>query len=100
MIERSGELPVKQQCELLGLNRSGVYYRPRPVPEADLRLMRRIDELHLEFPYYGARRLAQQLKREGWEIGRLHARSLMRRMGVAALYRRPRTSIPARGASI
>jgi putative transposase len=100
MIERSGKLTVKRQCELLGLNRTGVYYQPRPVPEPDLRLMRRIDELHLEFPYYGARRLAQQLKREGWDVGRLHLRSLMRRMGIAALYRRPRTSIPARGASI
>ena len=65
MIERGGKLTVKRQCELLGLNWTGVYYQPRPVPEADLRLMRRIDELHLEFPYYGARRLAQQLKREG-----------------------------------
>jgi len=70
------------------------------VPEADLHLLRRIDELHLEFPYYGARRVTQQLKREGCNVGRLHVRSLMRRMGIAALYRRPRTSIPARGASI
>jgi len=100
MIERGGKLSVKRQCELLGLNRTGVYYQPRPVPEADLRLMRRIDELHLEFPYYGARRLAEQLKREDWKIGRLHVRSLMRRMGIAALYRRQRTSIPARGATI
>jgi putative transposase len=100
MIERSGKLTVKRQCELLGLNRTGVYYQPRPVPESDLQLMRRIDELHLQFPYYGARRLAEQLKREGWDIGRLHVRSLMRRMGIAALYRRPRMSIPARDASI
>jgi putative transposase len=100
MIERGGKLTVKRQCELLGLNRTGLYYQSRPVPEADLRLMRRIDELHLEFPYYGARRLAQQLKREDWDVGRLHVRSLMRRMGIAALYRRPRTSIPTRGASI
>lgn len=77
-----------------------MYYQPRPVPQTDLQLMRRIDELHLQFPYYGARRLAEQLKREGYEVGRLHVRSLMRRMGIAALYRRPRTSIPARGASI
>ena len=100
MIE-GGEGPtVKRQCELLALNRSGVYYRPRRVPEADLALMRRIDELHLQFPYYGARRLAKQLKREGDGVGRLHVRSLMQRMGIEALYRRPRTSIPARGAAI
>jgi len=91
---------VQRQCELLELNRSGVYYRPRPVPEADLALMRRIDELHLQFPYYGARLLAKQLQREGCDVGRLHVRTLMRRMGIEALYRRPRTSIPARGASI
>ena len=54
MMERSGKLTVRRQCELLGLNRTGVYYRPRPVPQTDLRWMRRIDELHLEFPYYGA----------------------------------------------
>jgi putative transposase len=100
MIERTGMLTVKRQCELLGLNRTGVYYQPRPVPEVELRLMRRIDELHLQFPYYGAWRIAQQLKRDDWDVGRLHVRSLMRRMGVAALYRRPRTSIPAWGASI
>jgi putative transposase len=100
MIERRGKLTVKRQCELLGLNRTGVYYQPRAVPETDLQLMRRMDELHLQFPYYGARRLAEQLKREGCEVGRLHVSSLMRRMGIAALYRRPRTSIPARGASI
>lgn len=70
------------------------------MPEADLVLMRRIDELHLQFPYYRARRLAKQLKREGRDVGRLHVRTVMQRMGIEALYRRPRTSIPARGASI
>ena len=64
----------------VGIEPDGVYYRPRPVPEADLRLMRRIDDLHLEFPYYGARRLARQLKRAGRETGQLHVKSLMRRM--------------------
>jgi putative transposase len=70
------------------------------VPEADLQIMRRIDELHLEHPFYGARRLAKQLEREGFEIGRLHVTTLMRRMGIEALYRRPRTSIAAREAKI
>jgi putative transposase len=100
MIERGSELPVTRQCELLGLNRTGVYYTPRPLPPEDLVLMRQIDELHLQFPYYGARRLAKQLQREGREVGRLHVTTLMRQMGIEALYRRPRTSIPAREASI
>ena len=100
MIKRGDELSVKRQSELLGLNRSGVYYTPRPVSADDLKLMRRIDELHLERPFYGARRMAKQLEREGFEVGRLHVSSLMRRMGIEAMYRRPRTSIPARDALI
>jgi putative transposase len=94
------ELSVSGQCELLGLNRSGVYYTPRPVREGDLILMRRIDELHLKYPFYGARRLAKQLVRDGFDVGRVHVATLMRRMGIEALYRRPRTSIPARDSLI
>ena len=78
---------MTRQCELLGLNRTGVYYEPRPVSEADLGLMRRIDELHLEHPFYGARRLAKQLVRDGFDVGRVHVATLMRRMGIEALYR-------------
>jgi putative transposase len=100
MIDRGSELPVKRQAQLLDLSRSSVYYRPRPVSERDLKLMRRIDELHLEAPFFGARKIAAQLRREGEEVGRRHVRTLMRRMGIQALYRRPRTSIPARGAQI
>ena len=100
MIDSRAQLTVTRQCELLGLNRTGVYYTPRPVSESDLKLMRRIDELHLEIPFYGARRLAEQLCREGMEVGRVHVAALMRRMGIEALYRRPRTSIPARDAFI
>jgi putative transposase len=100
MIDRGDKLTVKRQCELLDLNRTGVYYTPRPVSEKDLQLMRRIDELHLQHPFYGARRLAKQLEREGLEVGRLHVATLMCRMGIEALYRKPRTSIPARLASI
>jgi putative transposase len=77
-----------------------VYYTPRPLSERDLRLMRRIDELHLELPFYGSRKLADRLRREGHEVGRRHVATLMRRMGIEALYRRPRTSIPARDAAI
>jgi putative transposase len=91
---------VKRQAELLDVSRASVYYRPRPVSERDLKLMRRIDELHLEAPFYGARKIAAQLNREGHEVGRRHVGTLMRRMGIEALYRKPRTSIPARGATI
>jgi len=100
MINSGSQLTVTRQCELLGLNRTGVYYTPRPVSESDLKLMRRIDELHLDIPFYGARRLAKQLGREGINVGRVHVAALMRRMGIEALYRRPRTSIPAREAFI
>ena len=100
MIDRGLPLSVTRQCEILDLNRTGVYYTPRPVSEADLKLMRRLDEVHLEQPFYGARKLAKQLQREGFEVGRLHVTTLMRRMGIEALYRKPRTSSPARGASI
>ena len=100
MIDRGAVVTVKRQAELLELSRSSVYYRPRPVSERDLLLMRRLDELHLEAPYYGARKLARQLRREGHKVGRRHVRTLMWRMGIEALYRKPRTSIPAREAAI
>ena len=100
MIDRGDKLSVKRQCELLGLNRTGVYYTPRPVPESGPKLMRRIDELRLRWPFYGARRLARELAKQGFDVGRLHVATLMRRMGVEARYRKPRTSISARGGSI
>lgn len=100
MIERGTEVTVKRQAELLQLSRSSVYYTPRPPSQRDLRLMRRIDELHLKWPFYGARKLARELRKEGHQVGRRHVATLMRRMGIEALYRRPRTSIPARGAAI
>jgi putative transposase len=100
MIERGAEVPVTRQAELFGLSRSSVYYTPRPVGERDLVLMRRLDELHLELPFYGSRKLADALRREGHAVGRRHVATLMRRMGLEAQYRRPRTSIPARGAAI
>jgi putative transposase len=86
-----------RQCELLGLCRSSVYYQPKPLTEADLALMRRIDQLHLEHPFLGARRLALMLNREGIPAGRLHVATLMRLMGIEAIYRKPRTTIPEKG---
>jgi putative transposase len=100
MIDRGAEVTVKRQAELLELSRSSVYYTPRPLSERDLKLMRRIDELHLKWPFYGARKLARELRKEGHDVGRRHVTTLMRRMGIEALYRRPRTSIPARGAAL
>ena len=92
MIDRTDPLPVKRQAEALGLSRSTVYYQPRPVSESDLALMRRIDELHLEYPFAGARMLRDFLTREGVRIGRKHVSTLMRRMGIETLYRKPNTS--------
>lgn len=100
MIERGSKLPVSRQAQLLALSRSSVYYAPRPLPERDLRLMRRIDELHLELPFYGARKIVRELRKEGHAVGRRHVTTLMRRMGIEAIYRKPRTSIPAREAAI
>jgi putative transposase len=100
MIDRGAEVTVKHQAELLDLSRSSVYYEPRAISDRDLVLMRRLDELHLQWPFYGSRKLAAQLQREGQEVGRRHVTTLMRRMGIEAMYRRPRTSIPARGAAI
>ena len=92
MIDRSHDLSVTRQARLLGLSRASVYYEPRPVPAADLALMRRLDELHLELPFAGSRMLRELLCGEGVEIGRQHVRTLMRRMGITAIYQRPSSS--------
>jgi putative transposase len=92
MIDRSDKLPVVRQCELLELSRSSVYYVPQPVSESDLALMRRIDELHINHPFAGARMLRDLLRLEGIQVGRRHVSTLMKKMGIEALYRRPNTS--------
>jgi putative transposase len=92
MIDRNHELPITRQAELLEVSRASVYYLPRPVSEADLALMRRIDALHLEHPFMGARMLRDSLRQEGFQVGRKHVATLMARMGVEPLYRRPRTT--------
>ena len=92
MIDRDHDLPISRQAELVGISRGSVYYLPRPVRDADLALMRRIDELHLEHPFMGARMLRNQLHREGVHVGRRHISTLMRRMGVTALAPQPGTS--------
>jgi putative transposase len=92
MIDHTHALPVVRQAELAGLSRASVYYLPRVAPEADQRLMKRIDVLHLEYPFAGARMLRDLLAREGFNIGRRHVGTLMAKMGIEALYRKPNTS--------
>jgi putative transposase len=97
MIDHDHRLSVSRQAKALGISRGSVYYLPRPTPDADLALMRRIDELHLEYPFAGSRMLKGLLRAEGHEVGRLHVSTLMKKMAIAALYRRPNTSKPAPG---
>ena len=92
MIDRAHALPVVRQAELAGLSRSSVYYLPRATSDADQRVMRRIDALHLDYPFAGARLLRDLLAREGFNIGRRHVGTLMAKMGIEALYRKPNTS--------
>ena len=100
MIDRKHDLPIKRQAEVLHISRGSVYYLPRPVPAADLAIMHRLDRLHLEFPFAGSRMLRGLLAAEGCKIGRRHVKTLMRRMGIEALYRRPRTTKPEPGHKI
>jgi len=88
------QLSISRQCELLGLPRSTLYYRPVPVREATLRIMARLDALYLEDPCSGSRRMVDYLANEGIQIGRDRVRNLMRRMGLRAIYQKPRTTIP------
>ena len=100
MIDREHALPLTRQAEVLKLSRSGLYYRPRPVSPADLAVMRRIDELHLDYPFAGSRMLRDLLRGEGVAIGRQRVATMMKRMGIEAIYRRPNTSKPAPGHKI
>ena len=93
-------MSVTKQAEVVGIARSTVYYLPRPVPAADLALMQQIDKLHLEFPFAGARMLRRLLAANGSKVGRRHVKTLMQRMGLEALYRRPRTTKPEPGHKI
>ena len=100
MIDRAHDLPITRQAKALNISRGSVYYLPRPVPEVDLAIMRLLDRLHLEFPFAGSRMLRGLLVAEGCKIGRRHVKTLMRRMGIEALYRRPRTTKPEPGHKI
>jgi putative transposase len=92
MIDRKHDLPIVRQCEILRLARSTAYYTPEPTSSAELALMRRIDELHLEHPFAGSRMLRDLLRLEGQPVGRKHVRTLMKKMGVEAIYRKPNLS--------
>jgi len=100
MIDRKHALPLVRQARELGISRGSVYYLPKPVSAADLAIMRRIDELHLEFPFAGSRMLRDLLRQEGIKIGRLHVATLMKKMAIESIYRRPNTSKPAPGHKI
>jgi putative transposase len=97
MIDRDHVLSITRQAQLLNISRGTVYYLPQPVSPADLVLMRKIDELHLEHPFMGARMLRDQLLRQGFGVGRRHVRTLMLRMGIEALAPQPGTSKAAPG---
>ena len=97
MIDRCHALPLARQAAELGISRGSLYYQPQAVSAADLALMRRMDELHLDYPFAGSRMLRDLLLAEGFTLGRLHAATLMKRMGIEALYRKPNTSKPAPG---
>ena len=100
MIDRKDPLPVTRQCQLLSLNRSTVYYQRKGASDEDLRLMRRIDEMHLKRPFYGSRRIRDCLWEEGYDINRKRIQRLMRQMGIAALYPEKGTSRPGKGHKI
>jgi putative transposase len=100
MIDRSHALSVSRQAQAVGISRGSVYYLPRPTSDADLAIMRRIDELHLNYPFAGSRMLRDLLSAEGIKVGRLHVATLMKKMAITAIYRRPNTSKPAAGHKI
>jgi len=97
MIDKEHPLPVTAQRRTLKLSRSGIYYTPVPVSDTDRGLMRMIDEIHLELPYLGSRGIRSELKNRGHKAGRIHVRTLMRKMGIEAVYKKPRLSKPHPG---
>ena len=95
MIDPKSQLRIDRLARVLGISRGSVYYQPRPISDADLQLMHRIDKLHMELPFAGSPMLRGLLAQEGFKVGRLHVATLMKRMGIRALYRKPNTSKPA-----
>lgn len=97
MIDRTHALPVSHQAKILGVSRAGLYYQPVPLSESALGMMPRLDQLHLAHPFAGSRMLRDLLRLEGFSVGRKHVKTLMKRMGIEALYRQPRTTQRHRG---
>ena len=93
MIDREDKVSVTRQCKLLDLSRSGIYYKPVPLKKIDMDLMRQIDEIHLLYPFYGSRKILNELWSKGYDVGRDRVRRLMLRMGIEALYIKPRLSM-------
>jgi putative transposase len=100
MIVKEHSLPITRQCRILNLSRSGIYYLPVPVSDKDRDLMQLIDEIHIHYPFMGVRSIRNELKDKGHEVGRSHIRTLMRKMGIEALYQKPRLSKPHPGHTI
>ena len=94
-LDAEGEVSIRRQCELLRISRSGAYYAPKATSKEELELMRRIDELHLERPFLGSRKLSQELRAEGRIVNRKRVQRLMQKMGIVALATQPPTSVPA-----
>jgi putative transposase len=97
MIDQKSKLSIVKQCQLIGISRTSMYYKPKPTSSKDLELMRLIDEIHLRLPFYGSRRIRDELNGSGHKVGRDHVATLMRKMGIEALYRKPRLSEPHPG---
>ena len=94
MIDPEHALPLTQQSRIVGISRSSLYYKTVPVSDGDLELMRLIDEIHLKYPFYGSRRIRNELRDLGHDVGRGHVSTLMKKMGIMALYQKPRLSVP------
>jgi len=94
MINRESDLSIVRQCQIVGISRTSMYYEPKPISSRDLELMRLIDEIHLRYPFFGSRRIRDKLNEDGHKVGRGHVATLMRKMGIEALYRKPRLSEP------
>jgi putative transposase len=100
MIDRDHKLPLTRQSQILALSRSSLYYKAVPVNVRDLQIMKLIDEIHLKHPYWGSRNIRDELRDQGYKIGRGHVSTLMKKMGVAAIYQKPRLSMPHPGHKI
>lgn len=94
MIDKESELSITKQCQILKLSRSSIYYHPAQLSEKDLKLARETDEIHLKYPFYGSRKIRNELWDRGFKVGRGYVATLMKKMGIVVLYPKPKTSKP------